>query len=46
MQNFEDKISNYVKSHINLVAEYESMPNAIPLDCCMDELCFIFRNIF
>ena len=46
MQNFEDKIKSYIKSHINLVADYESMPNAIPLDCCMDELCFIFKNIF
>lgn len=45
MSSINEKINNYITTNIDLIAEYESMPNTIPIDYCFNELVFIFKNL-
>lgn len=42
---FESKLQKFISDNIDLVAEYESIESAIPLEYCGDDIIYLFQNI-
>lgn len=42
---FESKLQKFISDNIDLVAEYESIESAIPLEYCGDDVIYLFQNI-
>jgi RNA polymerase primary sigma factor len=36
--NYQNKIANFITNNVDLVAEYESLETALPIEYCMDEI--------
>lgn len=45
MSNLVNKIQNFITNNIDLISEYESMENSIPVDSCCDDIIRTFQVI-
>lgn len=41
----EEKLQKFITNHIDLVAEYESLGSAIPLEYCSNDIIYLFNNL-